>query len=86
MAVYEITQETEDGYEKYDVFQFRCDLTQAACPVEIEGHPGWSATPFQVADGRHDARQVAELLMEWQEGDWYSMSRRFTVKEVGDDR
>ena len=84
MAKYEITQATEDGYDDYVVFNFRCDLAQAACPVEIDFGSEWDATPFQVADGQHDAKQVAELLMKWQEGDWYSMSRPFTVKEVSD--
>lgn len=82
VSEYEITQETEDGYDNYAVFNFRCDLTQAACPVEIQFGDDWDATPFQVADGRHDAKRVAELLMCWQKGDWYSMLRPFTVKEV----
>ena len=84
MAVYAITQNTADGHDNYLVFNFRCDLTQAACPVEIEFGGEWDATPFQVADGRHDAKQVAEALMRWQAGDWYSMSRPFAVKEVSD--
>lgn len=82
MSEYEITQETEDGCDNYVVFNFRCDLAQAACPVEIQFGDDWDATPFQVADGRHDAKRVAELLMCWQQGDWYSMFRPFTVKEV----
>ena len=84
MAVYEITQETEGGHDSYVVFNFRCDLSQAACPVEIEFGGEWDATPFTAADGKQDANQVAELLMKWQVGDWYSMSRPFTVMEVSD--
>lgn len=86
MAEYEITQATEDGYDSYVVFNFRCELTQASCPVEIQFGDDWDATPFQVADGRHDANRVAELLAGWQQGDWYSMSRPFTVKELSNGK
>jgi hypothetical protein len=42
----------------------------------------WDATPVQVADGRHDEKEIAHLLMSWVGGDWYSMDRPITVKEI----
>ena len=83
MAEYEVTQATEDGYDNYVVFNYRADLAQASSPVEIDYGGEWNATPFQTADGRHDPKLTAELLMAWLEGDWYSKYRDFTVKEVG---
>ena len=84
MSVYEIHQRTEDGYEDYPVLTFRADMAQSTSPVEVDYGGEWDATPFQVADGRHDTSRIAELLMAWMEGDWYSKERPVTVKEVGD--
>ena len=84
MNVYEITQRTEDGYEDYPVLTFRANMGQATSPVEVDYGGEWDATPFQVADGRHDTSRIAELLMAWMEGDWYSKERPVTVKEVSD--
>lgn len=85
MDIYEVTQETEDGYERYEVCQFRADLSQAACPVEIACCGGWDGTPFQVADGRHDEKQIAGLLMAWMAGDWYSNDRPVRVRDITDE-
>lgn len=85
MDIYEVTQETEDGYEQYEVCKFRADLSQAACPVEIAFDGVWDATPFQVADGRHDEKQIAGLLMSWLEGDWYSKDRPVKVRDITDE-
>lgn len=81
MSVYEVTQQTEDGYDTYEVCLFRADLSQASCPVEIHDGRRFDATPFQVADGRHDAEQIATLLMEWMglDGEAYSSERPFSV-------
>lgn len=84
MAEYEVTQQTEDGYDSYPVFNFRADMAQASSPVEVDYGGEWDATPFQVADGRHDPARTAELLMAWMKGDWYSTERPVTVKEVFD--
>lgn len=81
MADYEVTQETADGYESYLVFNFRADLREASRPVEIDYGGEWDATPFQTADGGHDPKRIAELLMDWVGGDWYSKERPITVKE-----
>ena len=85
MAEYEITQQTEDGYDTYVVCNFRADMTQASCSVEVDFGSAWDTTPFQVADGRHDTKQIAALLMAWMEGDWYSKTRPVTVKEIVND-
>jgi hypothetical protein len=86
MTAYAVTQQTEDGYDTYDVLTFRADLAQAASPVEIQGDSGWESTPFQVADCRHSQREAARLLMEWigLDGECYSTERPFDVKEVSD--
>ena len=86
MSEYEVTQQTEDGYESYPVFTFRADMAQASSPVEMDHGGEWDATPFQVADGRHNTTRIAELLMAWMEGDWYSKERPVTVKEVSDEQ
>ena len=52
--------------------------------MEVDYGGEWDATPFQVADGKHDTTRIAELLMAWMEGDWYSKERPVTVKEIGD--
>jgi hypothetical protein len=82
MAEYEVTQAAEDGYDNYVVFNYRADLAQAASPVEIDMGGEWDATPIQVADGKHDEKEIAHLLMSWVGGDWYSMDRPITVKEI----
>ena len=82
MAEYAVTQMTEDGYNDYLVFKFRCDLSHASSPVEIAWGGVWDATPFHSADGRRSQEEVALLLMQWVGGDWYSMSRPITVKEI----
>lgn len=38
---------------------FAADLTQAACPITLEG----DSTPFQVADARHNKMRAAELVI-----------------------
>lgn len=82
MTVYEVTQQTEDGYDNYDICLFRADLSQAACPVEMHDGRRWSATPFQVADGRHSEREIALLLMAWigMDGEAYDSEREFEVR------
>lgn len=82
MAEYEITQLTEDGYEEYSVFNFRCDLTQASCPVEIQSVGGWEVTPFQAADGDHDEKYIAKILLSWKNWDSYNNRRPFRLKRV----
>lgn len=84
MADYVVTQETEDGYDTYDICTFRADLSQASCPVEIHNGKGWDATPFQVADGIHEEREIARLLMRWMglDGECYSLKRPYRVREV----
>ena len=44
-----------------------CDLDQAASPVRYstDGGRTFRATPYQVADGRHDADRIAELVNDW---------------------
>lgn len=82
MTVYEVTQQTEDGYDTYEVCLFRADLSQASCPVEIHNGRGWDATPVQVADGQHSLGRIALLLMAWlgSDGDAYDSKRPFDVR------
>ena len=82
MTVYEVTQQTEDGYDTYEVCLFRADLSQASGPVEIHNGRGWEDTPFQVASGKHDGRAIALLLMGWLglDGEAYSTEREFEVQ------
>lgn len=85
-ATFTVTQETEDGYDTYDICVFNADLLQAACPVTIRNGDAWESTPFQVADGRHCEDEIARMLMVWMglDGECYSTSRPFRVTREGE--
>jgi hypothetical protein len=54
-------------YPGLDGVVIECDLDQAASPVRYSTDGGltFRATPYQVADGRHDADRIAELVDGW---------------------
>ena len=54
-------------YPGLDSVVIECDLDQAASPVRYstDGGRTFRATPYQVADGRHDADRIAELVDNW---------------------
>ncbi len=54
-------------YPGLDGVVIECDLDQAASPVRYSTDDGrtFRATPYQVADGRHDADRIAELVDGW---------------------
>ena len=54
-------------YKGLDGVVIECDLDQAASPVRYstDGGRTFRATPYQVADGRHDADRIAELVDGW---------------------
>lgn len=54
-------------YPGIDSVVIECDLDQAASPVRYstDGGRTFRATPYQVADGRHDAARIAKLVDGW---------------------
>lgn len=54
-------------YPGLDGVVIECDLDQAASPVRYSTDDGrtFRATPYQVADGRHDAARIAKLVDGW---------------------
>ena len=54
-------------YTGIDGVVIECDLDQAASHVRYstDGGRTFRATPYQVADGRHDADRIAELVDNW---------------------
>ena len=47
-----------------------CNITQASSLVRysVDGGKTYKATPYQVADGQHDAAKLAEMVDQWLEG------------------
>lgn len=81
LTEYSITQETEDGYDNYEVFTFRADLDQKSTWVEVKLGDQWDASPHMVTDGQDTPERLAPLLMEWVAGDWYDLHRPIRIKE-----
>lgn len=54
-------------YHGLDGVVIECDLSQASSLVRYstDGGQTFRATPYQVADGRHDAARIAELVDGW---------------------
>ena len=54
-------------YKGLDGVVIECDLSQASSLVRYstDGGQTFRATPYQVADGRHDAARIAELVDGW---------------------
>lgn len=54
-------------YPGLDGVVIECDLSQASSLVRYstDGGRTFRATPYQVADGRHDAARIAELVDGW---------------------
>ncbi len=55
------------AYPGLDGVVIECDLSQASSLVRYSTDDGrtFRATPYQVADGRHDADRIAELVDNW---------------------
>lgn len=54
-------------YKGLDGVVIECDLSQASSLVRYstDGGRTFRPTPYQVADGRHDADRIAELVDGW---------------------
>ena len=54
-------------YKGLDGVVIECDLSQASSLVRYstDGGQTFRATPYQVADGRHDADRIAGLVDGW---------------------
>ena len=59
--------EARQTYKGLDGVVIECDLSQASSLVRYstDGGRTFRATPYQVADGRHDAARIAELVDGW---------------------
>lgn len=59
--------EARQTYKGLDGVVIECDLNQASSLVRYstDGGQTFRATPYQVADGRHDAARIAELVDGW---------------------
>lgn len=57
-------------FRSVGTFEYSADFSQAASPIMVrftgyDDDAEWQATPFQVADARHDQRKAEKMIAEY---------------------